>query len=128
MSATFEQLAAEYLILHAYHYSRRMPGYDYGSGQRVDELNRRFDALVRLDSGRAAEMFEHKLDAIPAETVAAAWQRVAEPRIRRIRRDVEKGWGLTRSRAATMFTWRVVFENLPAAVRQLVAEPAEVTA
>lgn len=88
--------AAELAVLSVFDLHRAVLGHDYGGGQRRMETNRRERALegdlvtlayAAADVRLPESMIERAGEPLTAIELQAAWERVAEPRIRRVERE-----------------------------------------
>lgn len=117
------KLAAELAILHRFDLKRRTLGHDYGAGQRARELARRGRELDRLAGNLGytslalvaagvdlPASMTRGMVALTARELDAAFDRVAVPRVKRLRReDYRSSTSATRR---TVAAWDSVLAGL----------------
>jgi hypothetical protein len=100
MPAELRARLAEYQVLATYHYTRRGRYGDMANGRRSRELNRLGDALI---DGGAPLSIDGAFPTSTGAEIVAAWNRVARPRIARVRREAYRHG--TPHTQATMLAW-----------------------
>lgn len=93
---------AELALLRRFDDMRRAAGHDFGAGQRARELARLERDLDRAAGGWRA--LEAELEAVTRAELAAAFERIGRPRMRRL--ELEGYRRETPATVRTMRTWR----------------------
>lgn len=90
MTITTEKDYAEalacYLVLNEFDSARRLLGHDYGGARRERELDRLADELHHAGV-RPETLARLDLGDLAAAALTVGWERVGQPRLRRVRRE-----------------------------------------
>lgn len=105
-------LEAELWLLERFDMLRRVKLDDYGKGQRHRELARLRNDLERRGGRRYFAGTRDELRTLNADDVAAAWDRIARPRIARLRRETYRS--STRPTRMTLAAWADLQRELEA--------------